>query len=400
MVFIPYGHQHIEQEDIDAVIEALKSDWLTQGPAVSTFEKKISDYCGAQNAVAVCNATAALHLAYLVLELGPGDILWTTPNTFVATANAALHCGATVDFVDIDEKTYNMCPLALADKLKEAASIGKLPKIVVPVHFAGQSCEMESIKQLADQYNFRIIEDASHAIGGCYKKFPIGNCKYSDITIFSFHPVKIITTGEGGIATTNDIELAHKMQILRSHGIVRHENDNSQSHGNWYYQQIYLGFNYRITDIQCALGISQLNRIDQFVNRRNVLAERYHACLSSLPFILPTVIPNNYSAYHLYVIQIDSKETNITRQMVFDHLRAVNIGVNVHYIPIHLQPYYRQFGFREGDFPIAEHYYQQTLTLPLYYSLMESCQDFIVEQLTFGVCHRCLSAVTMGVDEA
>ena len=394
MQFIPYGHQHIEQTDIDAVIEALKSDWLTQGPFVNAFEEMITAYCGAIHAIAVCNATAALHLAYLALELGTGDILWTTPNTFVATANAALHCGATVDFVDIDPKTYNMCPLALADKLKNAAKINKLPKIVVPVHFAGQSCDMQAIKNLADKYGFKIVEDASHAIGGTYKKSPIGNCHYSDIAIFSLHPVKIITTGEGGVAVTNDVRLAQKMRSLRAHGIVRDESQMSeQSHGAWYYQQIYLGFNYRITDLQCALGSSQLKRIDQFVQRRNVLAARYHDNLSKLPFILPVVQPDNYSTYHLYVIQVDPSKTNVTRKELFDHLRSVNIGANVHYIPIHLQPYYRQFRFKENDFPIAESYYKYTITLPLYYSLTEHSQDFIVQQLKLGLqngsaCHH------------
>src|SRR3990167_3806823 len=320
MSFIPYGHQHIEQADIDAVIEALKSDWLTQGPSVNSFEERLSAYCGAKHAVAVCNATAALHLAYLALGLGPGDTLWTSPNTFVATANAALHCGAKVDFVDIDEKTYNLCPLALADKLKKAATLNQLPKIVVPVHFAGQSCDMHAIKILADQYGFRIVEDASHAIGGYHKKSSIGSCHYSDITIFSFHPVKIITTGEGGVALTNQPELAKKMQALRSHGVIRDEMHMSeQSHGAWYYQQIYLGFNYRITDMQCALGLSQLQRIEQLVQRRNTLAERYHDSLATLPFILPTVLPENYSAYHLYIIQVNPRQTDVTRKILFDH---------------------------------------------------------------------------------
>src|SRR3990167_3378401 len=341
MSFIPYGHQHIEQADIDAVIEALKSDWLTQGPSVNSFEERLSAYCGAKHAVAVCNATAALHLAYLALGLGPGDTLWTSPNTFVATANAALHCGAKVDFVDIDEKTYNLCPLALADKLKKAATLNQLPKIVVPVHFAGQSCDMHAIKILADQYGFRIVEHAK------------------------------------------------KMQALRSHGVIRDEMHMSeQSHCAWYYQQIYLGFNYRITDMQCALGLSQLQRIEQLVQRRNALAERYHDSLATLPFILPTVLPENYSAYHLYIIQVNPRQTDVTRKILFDHLRAANIGVNVHYIPIHLQPYYHQFGFRKGNFPIAETYYQHTITLPLYYGLSESMQDFIVQQLKLGVTHE------------
>src|SRR3990167_1257280 len=388
MSLIPYGHHHIDQSDMDAVTEALRSNWLTQGPLINTFEDKISAYCEAKYAVAVCNATAALHLAYLALKLKAGDILWTTPNTFVATANAALFCGASVDFVDIDAKTYNMCPYALAEKLKKAVKTGKLPKIVVPVHFAGQSCDMEAIKQLADHYHFKIVEDASHAIGGLYKKRPIGNCQYSDITVFSFHPVKIITTGEGGMAVTNNSELAKKMQLLRSHGIIRDENRMSEkSHGVWYYQQINLGFNYRITDLQCALGPSQLQRINKFVHRRNILAERYNSYLSKFPMILPSIMFDNYSAYHLYVIQIDPSQTSISRKVLFDYLRTVGINVNVHYIPVHLQPYYRQFGFQKGDFPIAETYYQYTLTLPLYYDLSDNDQDFIIKELKIGICH-------------
>ncbi len=379
---IPYGRQDINEADIDAVVEVLRSDWLTQGPMVPCFEQAVANYCGAAHAVAVNSATSALHLACLALDLGPGDRLWTSPNTFVASANCGLYCGAQVDFVDIDPRTYNLCPNALARKLEQAESEGRLPKVVVPVHFAGQPCDMAAIHALAREYGFRIIEDASHAIGGRYRSEPIGNGRYSDITVFSFHPVKIITTGEGGMALTNDAELAGRMARLRTHGITRdpaqmtHEPD-----GPWYYQQIELGFNYRMTDIQAALGYSQLQRLDEFVARRHELADRYDALLADLPVITPWRDPDAWSAFHLYVIRLDERRAGQSRRAVFEALRQRGIGVNVHYIPVHTQPYYRALGFAEGDDPEAERYYREAISLPLYPGLAEAEQDFVVEQL-------------------
>ena len=382
MKMIPYGHQSISTDDIEAVAGVLRSDWLTQGPAVEKFEETVAKYCGAQHGVAVCNATAALHLACLALGIVQGDYVWTSPNTFLASANCALYCGANIDFVDIDPKTYNLSVAALAKKLETAAKNNKLPKLVIPVHFAGQSCDMKAIKSLADRYNFFIVEDASHAIGGNYCNKKIGNCAYSDMTVFSFHPVKIITTGEGGMLTTNNQEIATKLKLLRSHGMTRNpEMMVSESHGPWYYQQIALGYNYRITDIQCALGLSQFNRIDEFVSKRHELAERYNQALKDLPVVIPFQEQCNYSAFHLYVIQLKLDQIKKTRRQVFDELRAAGIGVGVHYIPVHLQPYYRQFGFKDGDFPEAEKYYQAAITLPLYPDLSMSDQNSIINTL-------------------
>lgn len=379
MSFIPYGRQSITQEDIDSVVRVLQSDWLTQGPMVEGFEKAIAQYCGAQYGVAVANATCALHLACLALDVGPQDIVWTSPNTFLASANCARYCGASVDFVDICPKTYNMSASALEDKLKLAKKMNKLPKVVIPVDFAGQSCDMKAIKKLADEYGFKIIEDASHAIGGRYLDEPVGNCRYSDITIFSFHPVKIMTTSEGGLALTNQEPLAKKMLLLRSHGMTRDQNlMTHKDEGAWYYEQIDLGFNYRITDLHCALGLSQLNRVDQFVKKRHELVSIYQRELAALPLILPHQDPETYSAFHLYVIQVDGIKTSKTRREVFDHLRNANIGVNVHYIPVHLQPYYQRLGFKAGDFPIAESYYQQAISLPLYYDLSIEQQNHVI----------------------
>ena len=376
MQLIPYGRQNISKADIDSVIEVLKSDWLTQGPTVERFEQEVAQYCGAAHGVAVMNATCALHLACLALGVGKDDRVWTSPNTFLASANCALYCGAEVDFVDICDKTYNMSVIALEEKLRKAKQANKLPKVVIPVHFSGQSCDMRSIKKLADEYGFKIIEDASHAIGGRYLNEPVGNGRYSDIIIFSFHPVKIMTTGEGGLALTHDKKLAAKIRLLRSHGMTRDETLMTQpSEGAWYYEQVDLGFNDRITDIQCALGLSQLKRVDEFVKKRHELAAIYTQNLKGLPLILPYQDPNTYSAFHLYVIQ------TAERKAVFDHLKSANIGVNVHYIPVHLQPYYRQLGFKAGDFPVAEAYYQQTITLPLYYDLTPTQQNYVIESL-------------------
>ncbi len=383
---IPYGRQDINEADIAAVVEVLRSDFLTQGPAIERFEQAVAAYCGARHAVAVNSATSALHLACLALGLGPRDGLWTSPNTFVASANCGLYCGAKVDFVDIDPRTYNLCPNALAHKLEQAERAGRLPKVVVPVHFAGQPCDMPAIHALAQRYGFKILEDASHAIGGRYRGEPIGNGRYSDITVFSFHPVKIITTGEGGMALTNNPELAGRMTRLRTHGITRapaemtHEPD-----GPWYYQQIALGFNYRMTDLQAALGYSQFQRLDEFVARRHQLADHYDRLLADLPVVTPWQNPDAWSAFHLYVIRLDEARAGRSRRAVFEALRQRGIGVNVHYIPVHTQPYYQALGFTEGDYPEAERYYREAISLPLYPGLTDRVQQVVVEALQWVI---------------
>lgn len=382
MEFIPYGRQDISQTDIDAVAEVLRSDFLTQGPAIPCFETALANYCGARHALAMSSATSALHVASMALGLEQGDRLWTSPNTFVASANCALYCGAQVDFVDIDPRTYNMSVAALTTKLEQAAAENRLPKIVVPVHFAGQSCDMREIHALAQRYGFRIIEDASHAVGGRYLDQPIGNCRYSDITIFSFHPVKIITTGEGGMALTNDLELAARMERLRSHGITRDVAImEGESDGPWYYQQIELGYNYRMTDIQAALGCSQFARLDEYVARRHVLARRYDELLSDLAVVAPWQSPDAYSGLHLYPIRINSQRTKSSRREVFEGFRAAGVGVNVHYIPVHMQPYYQRMGFKCSDFPQAEQYYAEAISLPMYPTLTEAQQDEVIDIL-------------------
>ncbi len=379
---IPYGRQDISESDIESVISVLRSDFLTQGPKVPEFEETICTYTGAKYGVAVNSATSALHIACLSLGLGQGDWLWTSPITFVATANCGLYCGAKVDFVDIDPQTYNLSPQALEEKLILAKKEGKLPKIVVPVHLAGLSCEMEEIHKLSKEYGFRIIEDASHAIGGQYQGEVIGSCKYSDITVFSFHPVKIITTAEGGMAITNDETLANKMTLLRSHGITRdkdimtHEPD-----GPWYYQQIELGLNYRMTDIQAALGLSQLQRLDKFLLKRRKIAEKYDKALADLPISVQFQNKKCLSAYHLYIIRVKEDISKYSHKEVFNKLRHSGIGVNIHYIPIHTQPYYKKLGFNLGDFPIAEQYYREAISLPLFPNLKEIQQAYIVEVL-------------------
>lgn len=380
---IPYGRQEITQADIDTVVEVLRSDFLTQGPMVPRFEKSVADYCGAQHAVAVNSATSALHIACLALGLGPGDRLWTSPITFVASANCGLYCGAEVDFVDIDPRTYNLCPKALERKLVEAEQQGRLPKIVVPVHLCGQPCDMQAIHALSQRFGFRIIEDASHAIGGKYRGEPIGNGRYSDITIFSFHPVKIITTAEGGMALTNDAELAERMALLRSHGITR--NPAQMTHapdGPWYYQQIDLGFNYRMTELQAALGVSQMQRLDDYVSRRHALARRYDEQLADLPVTLPWQHPDSYSGLHLYVIRLKLDQIDRTHREVFEALREQGIGVNLHYIPVHTQPYYQRMGFKAGDFPEAERYYAEAISLPMYPTMTTAQQDQVITALS------------------
>lgn len=378
MSFIPYGRQSISQEDIDAVVAVLKSDFLTQGPTVPAFEQAFAAHCGAPHAIAVNSATSGLHLACLALGLGPGDRLWTSPNTFVASANCGLYCGAQVDFVDIDPHTYNLCPQKLADKLAAARTAGQLPKVLVPVHFAGQSCDMARIGALAREHGVKVIEDASHAVGATYGGAPVGNCAHADATVFSFHPVKIITTGEGGLVTTRDAAIAERLRLARSHGITREPAQMSGTpEGAWSYEQIALGHNYRLTDLQAALGLSQLRRLPAFLARRIELAARYDRLLAPLPLVLPRQAPGQQSAWHLYVVQVPEGR----RAAVFERLRAAGIGVNVHYIPVHLQPYYRKLGFKPGDCPAAEAYYARALTLPLHAGLTEQQQDRVVAAL-------------------
>jgi UDP-4-amino-4,6-dideoxy-N-acetyl-beta-L-altrosamine transaminase len=383
---IPYGRQDITQADIDAVVEVLRSDFLTQGPMVPRFERAVAEHCGVPHALAVNSATSALHIACLALGLGPGDWLWTSPITFVASANCGLYCGAQVDFVDIDPRTYNISVQALEAKLVVAEREGRLPKVVVPVHLCGQPCEMEAIHALGQKYGFRIIEDASHAIGGAYKGEPIGNCRYSDITVFSFHPVKIITTAEGGMATTRDDALAERMALLRSHGITRdpvrmtHPPD-----GDWYYQQVDLGYNYRMTDVQAALGASQMARIGQYIARRHALARRYDNILQGLPVTTPWQQPDGHSGLHLYVIRLQLDRIAKSHSEVFSALRQRGIGVNLHYIPVYTQPYYRRMGFRPGDFPAAERYYAEAISLPMYATLSDAQQDEVAAALRSAV---------------
>ena len=382
MAFIPYGRQSISEEDIRAVADVLRSDFLTQGPAVPAFETAVKTHCGAAHAVAANSATSALHLASLALGVGEGDVVWTSPVTFVASANCVLYCGANIDFVDIDPDTLNLSVAALAEKLERTAkSGGKLPKVIIPVHLCGQSCDMAAIHALSQRYGFKVIEDASHAIGGRYRNGPVGDCRYSDIAIFSFHPVKIITTGEGGMALTNDAELARRMALLRSHGVTREPAEmEGASEGGWYYQQLALGFNYRMTDVLAALGTSQLNRLEQWVARRHQLAARYDKGLAALPLILPHSIAEAYSAWHLYVIQL-KKDAPVTRADLFKAMRKDEIGVNVHYIPVPLQPYYRRLGFKPGDFPLAEAYYRRCLSIPMFAAMTEGEQDRVMERL-------------------
>jgi UDP-4-amino-4,6-dideoxy-N-acetyl-beta-L-altrosamine transaminase len=379
---IPYGRQDITSSDIDAVINVLKSDYLTQGPVVPEFEKIVSDYIGAKYAVAVNSATSALHVACLALGLGPGDWLWTSAVTFVASANCGLYCGARIDFVDIDPRTNNLCPHALAIKLAIAEKKGKLPKVLVAVHLSGLPCDMQAIHSLGQKYGFKIIEDASHAIGGKYKGEFIGNCRYSDITVFSFHPVKIITTAEGGMALTNSDTLAKEMILYRSHGITRDSAQmTTEPHGPWYYQQIRLGFNYRMTDLQAALGISQMNRLEAYVALRHDQARQYDQALTSLPIAIPWRHPDFYSGMHLYVIRLQLDKIAKSHRQVFEELRSNFIGVNLHYIPVYSHPYFRQMGFEARDFPHSEQYYSDAISLPIFQTLSESQQRQVINAL-------------------
>ncbi|NWB95058.1 UDP-4-amino-4,6-dideoxy-N-acetyl-beta-L-altrosamine transaminase [Pseudomonas gingeri] len=379
---IPYGHQSIEQADIDAVVEVLHSPWLTQGPTVPRFEAALAAHCQADFAVAVCNATAALHIACLAADLGPGDRLWTSPNTFVASANCGRYCGAEVDFVDIDPLTLNLDAGLLAEKLAAAEVAGRLPKVVVAVAFAGQSCDMRAIAALSERYGFTLIEDASHAVGASYLGRPVGCGAFAAMTIFSFHPVKIITSAEGGMVLTNRPELAERLRRLRSHGITGDPAQmNVPAEGLWYYQQLELGFNYRMTDLHAALGLAQTARLDSFVARRRELAARYDRLLADLPLQLPLAQAGAESAWHLYVVRLQLEQINVSQREAFETLRAAGIGVNLHYIPVHLQPYYREQGFKDGDFPEAERYFGEALSLPLFPLLTEAQQDYVVEQL-------------------
>ena len=379
---IPYGRQSLDQADIDAVVTVLQSDWLTQGPAIERFEQAMARRCQAGHAVAVCNATAALHIACLAAGLGPGDRLWTTPNTFLASANCGRYCGAQVDFVDIDPLTWNLDTVALAAKLEQAERDGTLPKVLVAVAFSGQSCDMREIARLSDRYGFTVIEDASHAVGASYAGRPVGCGEFADMTVFSFHPVKIITSAEGGMILTNRPELAQRLQRLRSHGMTRDaEQMTEPSHGPWYYQQVELGFNYRITDLQAALGLSQLNKLNGFIARRRELAARYDRLLGGLPLTLPGLQADAESAWHLYVVRLRLDEISLSHRQVFEGLRAAGIGVNLHYIPVHLQPYYRERGFAPGDYPQAERYYAEAISLPMFPSLSDEQQDYVVGQL-------------------
>lgn len=394
---IPYGRQDISQADIDAVVGVLRSDFLTQGPAIPRFEHTIATHVKAKHAVAVSNATAALHIGCLALELGPGDLLWTVPNTFVASANCGRYCGADVDFVDIDPLMWNLSVPSLRTKLAQAKQAGRLPKILVPVHFGGQPTDQEAIWALAQEYGFRVLEDASHSIGASRNGEPVGSCRWSDITVFSFHPVKIITTSEGGMALTNDDDLAARLSLLRSHGITR---DSARSvgmaddgktggrtkPGAWYYEQQLLGFNYRMTDIQAALGVSQAVRLSDNIDRRNILAQRYDSALQDLPLRLPMVDKANRSAFHLYVIRVNPSRTSRSHREIFDGLRQRGIGVNLHYMPVHLQPYYRELGFKRGQFPEAESHGAEAITLPIYATLTDLQQDQIVEAVKAVLC--------------
>ncbi|BEU86826.1 UDP-4-amino-4,6-dideoxy-N-acetyl-beta-L-altrosami ne transaminase [Selenomonas sp. TAMA-11512] len=379
---IYYGKQSINEDDIKAVEEVLRSDFLTQGPAIERFERSVAEYCGAKYAVAVCNATAALHIACLSAGLGEGDILWTSPVTFVASANCGRYCGASVDFVDIDEKTYNMSVTALEEKLRLARKENKLPKVVIPVHLAGQSCDMARIKELSEEYGFTVIEDASHAVGADYLDTKVGSCVFSDMAVFSFHPVKIITTGEGGMVLTNKRELYEKLTLYRSHGITRDTAKMTrESDGPWYYQQIELGCNYRMTDIQAALGCSQMTRLDTFVARRRELAARYDALLKDFPLVTPDVMEGAAPSWHIYVVRVLFGQIGKTKQQIFAEMKERGVVLNLHYIPVHRQPYYEKLGFRQGDFPESEKYYEEAFTLPLYYGLTDNEQDHIVETL-------------------
>ena len=378
MNFIPYGRQDITDQDLNIVIETLKSDWLTQGPMIQKFEKKLANYTGTKFVSALNSATSALHVSLMALGVGKDDIVWTSPITFVASANSALYCNAKVSFVDIDPQTFNMSAIELEKKLIKAKENNELPKVVIPVHMTGQSCDMAKIKKLASEYSFKIIEDASHAIGGKYQNKPVGSCEYSDISVFSFHPVKIITTAEGGACLTNDETLAKKIELYRSHGVTRADDlMQDKPHGPWYYEQVDLGYNYRMTDIQASLGFSQLDRLDQYIKRRHELVKRYNEKLADVDLEIPFQSKDTSNSFHLYVIKVDVNK----RLDIFKKLREANIGVNVHYIPVHTQPYYKELGFKTGDYPVSEEYYSRCISIPMFPTMTEEEQDYICEKL-------------------
>jgi UDP-4-amino-4,6-dideoxy-N-acetyl-beta-L-altrosamine transaminase len=382
---IPYGRQDISDADVDAVVEVLRSDFLTQGPRVPAFEEAVATWCGARHAVAVNSATSALHSACLALGVKRGDWVWTSPVTFLASANCARYCGARVDFVDIDPRTYNMSADRLAAQLAEAERAGRLPAVVIPVHLAGQPCDLAAIRALGARYGFKILEDASHAIGGTYRGEPVGSGRYSDVTVFSFHPVKIVTTAEGGMAVTNDARLARRLEIVRNHGVTRDPAEMTRApDGPWYYEQIDLGFNYRLTDLQAALGVSQMRRLGEFVARRRVLAARYDALLADLPVVTPWQHPDGASACHLYVIRLKLDAIARTHREVFETMRGEGIGVNVHYIPVYRQPYYARLG-AYAPCPEAERYYAEAISLPMFPALTEAGQDAVVRALRLAV---------------
>ncbi len=383
---IPYGRHDISQQDVEAVIEVLQSEFLTQGPKVPEFERSVGEYCQVDHAIAVNSATSALHIACLALGVSNKDLVWTSPITYVATANSARYCGADVDFVDIDPLTFNISVERLENKLEQASVKGKLPKVVIPVHMCGQSCDMAAIGRLAQKYGFSVIEDASHAIGGKYRGSAIGECKYSDITVFSFHPVKIITTAEGGIAVTNNEKLAHRMSLFRSNGVTKNEDYYvSATEGPWYYQQIELGYNYRMTDIQAALGLSQMTRLDDYINRRHELAQRYFGLLGDLPIRLPHQNEDTFSSFHLYVIRLDLENIGKSRKTVFTTLRELGIGVNVHYIPVHKQPYYMKLENEYDNLPEAEQYYREAMSIPIFPQMTAKQQDKVIEAVQKAV---------------
>ena len=376
---IPYGKQDISLDDINAVVEVLKSDFLTQGDVVPMFEKCLSDYTGAKHSVVVNSATSALHIACKALEVGPGDLVWTSAVTFVASANCAVYCGASVDFIDIDPNSYNICIESLANKLEHAASSGNLPKVLIPVHLSGQSCDMKSIHILSKKYGFTILEDASHAIGGKYEDDPIGNCKYSDIAVFSFHPVKIITSGEGGAALTNNPELDKNMRLFASHGITRDvELMEANSDGPWYYEQISLGWNYRMTELQAALGLNQMSRINSFIEKRHQIAKRYNSELKHLPITLPAQSDKIFSSFHLYIIRLKLDEIKKSHKDIFEELRQEGLGVNLHYIPVYHHPFYKKQGFKAQYCPEAEKYYQEAISIPIYFGLSDEQQGEVI----------------------
>ena len=380
---IPYGKQDVSQDDIDAVVDVLKSDYLTQGPIVPKFEKSLSDFTKAKYSVVVNSATSALHIACKALEVGPGDIVWTSAITFVASANCALYCGADVDFVDIDSNSYNICIESLTKKLELARLSGNLPKVLIPVHLSGQSCDMKSIFELSKEYGFAIIEDASHAIGGMNADEPIGNCKFSDIAVFSFHPVKIITSGEGGAALTNNPELDKNMRLFASHGITRNTKlMENVPDGPWYYEQLSLGSNYRMTELQAALGLSQMSRINSFIQKRHQIAKRYNDELKHLPLALPAQGNENYSSYHLYIIRLKLDAIQKSHKEIFEELRREGLGVNLHYIPVYHHPYFKKLGFKKGYCPEAENYYREAISIPIYFGLSDELQDQAIETIS------------------